>query len=653
MDSWPAAAVDSPAVQDSDRKGGGTVDLRIPDIGPALIVGEGSRGAVHRARHSTGAELAVRVQRGFDGDPARLEELLDTVGRMTDRHAHPHVAPVLMAGVTPTGDAYLAEPVLPGGSLRSALCRAPMPVEEVLSLGVLLASGMAAVHEVGGLLGWVAPDAVRRDDVDRPVWCSIGVDRILGGNDRVAAPMAHAAPELLQGLPASATSDVYGLGAVLGHALRGRPLSQADVEESSIVPLLGRVCTGQLVDLAAEGVDEPAAALVRQLMSLDPGSRPRSSEVVAMIQGVQSELGLPVSSAPGWTPPAGSTRIREAPAAPPSPSPIPPVPPRPKPALPGPRVRRRPQLLGWLVTRTGTYLPVGHETWIGADLDAMRGAPPRAHLRLDGLAPDHACIRPAGTGVVLEDHAGRTRISSGGHPPREVQQFSATFLEDGDVIHLGPVELRWRRFRDQEVIPPPPSHPLLAAAARDGLYTEPVIGAWLAAAGRCPPSVVAADIGVANPADAEPIPWIEQAGVVLQDLPVGRAVVVAAGPDGLRCPLGDDRPVPWHQVVRLRSETWGANQQRFTVEHQSGAITWSPSMVVWSSGETFLAAVARIWRAAAPAAWRTARDEHTNELRSRLGEPADGPADDVEHADLLYRVQGLPISPGGSSWLVS
>ena len=106
-------------------------------------------------------------------------------------------------------------------------------------------------------------------------------------------------------------------------------------------------------------------------------------------------------------------------------------------------------------------------------------------------------------------------------------------------------------------------------------------------------------------------------------------------------------------MVRLRSETWGANQRRFTVEHQSGTITWSPSMAVWSSGETFLAAIARIWRATAPGAWRTARDEHTNELRSRLGEPVDGPADDVEHADLLYRVQGLPISPGGSSWLVS
>ncbi len=576
----------------------------------------------------TGHDVAVRVVSPFGGDPAELDGLRRTAGLLTTR-AHPHVSAVWAAGVTDAGAGYLVEEIRAGGSLRTKLEEGPLDVAATLALGVRLAAGMAAVHACGSLIGWVAPDSVRTDAWGQPTWCGVGVDLLLRDGDSRRVPSMYAAPEWFEGGGPTVATEVYGLGAVLAHALRGRALADIGQDEESIVQLMTRVRTGDVPDLATEGFPQPVAALIRTLTALDPADRPDPTDAGAMIRAVQAQLGQPVTEVGSWSPPPQAVAVggkgpdRERLSVPPSPSP------QPAPHAPAPRPIPRPSVAGWLVTDGGDHWPVAREVRIGTD----------------------TTVRPMGTGVVLENRDEGTLLASDGQPPHRVACPSATFLQEGDAVHIGGQRLRWRAFVEAPLHVPAPSHALTAAAACTGLYTEPYVGALLAAAKRCRTAVVAVDVGLRSAADLAPVPWVASGDRVGLDLPVGRARVVTAGPDGVAVPLEGRRVVAWDRVRELRYSVWGANQQEFAIVHADGRISWSPPLGWPSTGSGFLKAVAGIWRAAAPEVWRQARAAHTADLRQRHGLPDTGPADDAEHDELRRRI--LPPRVGGDSHLVT
>ena len=586
---------------------------------------------MYRAPIPTGHDVAVRVVSPFGGDPAELDGLCRTAGLLTTR-AHPHVSAVWAAGVTDTGAGYLVEEIRAGGSLRTMLEKGPLDVADVLSLGVRLAAGMAAVHACGSLIGWVASDSVRTDAWGQRTWCGVGVDLLLRDGDSRRVPSMYAAPEWFEGGGPTVATEVYGLGAVLAHALRGRALADIGHVEETILPLMTRVRTGDLPDLAKEGFPEPVAALIHTLTALDPADRPDPTGAGAMIRAVQARLGQPVTEVGPWSPPSRAVPVgtkgpeRERLAVPPAPSPRPAPPsPSPRPVPPSPR----PSARGWLVTERGDHWPVAGEVRIATG----------------------TTVRPVGTGVVLENRDEGTLIASSGQPPRRIACPSATFLEEGDVVHVGGERLRWRAFVEAPFPVPAPTHALTAAAACAGVYGEPWVGALLDAAKRCRTSVVAVDVGLRTAADLAPVPWVARGDRVGLDLPVGRARVVTAGPDGVAVPLEGRRVVAWDRVRELRYSVWGANQQEFAIVHADGRVSWSPVLGWPSAGSGFLRAVAGIWRAAAPDVWRQARAAHTADLRQRHGLPDTGPADDAEHDELRRRI--LPPRVGGDSHLVT
>lgn len=293
--------------------------------------------------------------------------------------------------------------------------------------------------------------------------------------------------------------------------------------------------------------------------------------------------------------------------------------------------------VGWLVGDRGEILPLHGLTWLGS-APSEAGAQERRHC-VEGLHPTHACLLPVGTGLVVKTHRLPAAIVSNGQPPRMLDGQSLTGLDDGDILHLGPVRLRWTANATMPDEPiPPPEDELTAVAAASRLYRQPFVSALLAAAARTRGIVAAVDVGLRDVTDDAPAKWELRGASIVQDLPVERASVVVVGPSGVSVPLENRRPVPWGRVRQLRYGIGDVNQQ-FEILSDSGRIEWAALRGVPTMGTALLGAAAMAWRAAAPDVWQQARAAHSADLRQRHGFPDTGPADDASHEALLLRTR--------------
>ena len=139
---------------------------------------------------------------------------------------HPNVVPVYETGSVDER-LYLVMPLLPDGSLADQLASGPLAPAAVVELGRGLADALAAAHEAGVLHRDVKPANVLRTPHGTYQLADFGVARFVDATQTLGglllATVAYAAPEVLDGGPATAASDVYSLGATLHAALRGRP----------------------------------------------------------------------------------------------------------------------------------------------------------------------------------------------------------------------------------------------------------------------------------------------------------------------------------------------------------------------------------------------------------------------------------------------
>ncbi|MCA8925239.1 MAG: serine/threonine protein kinase [Planctomycetes bacterium] len=189
-------------------------------------LGAGGMGAVWRVEHrSTGARRALKATL-FD-DPEALERF------QREAHAlaaleHPNVARVHTAGEF-EGRLYMVLDLAQGGDLEARLARGPLDPEAARALAIELARGLAHVHARGLLHRDLKPSNVLFDEHGRPLLADFGLARALDGSSltqtgAVLGTPAYMAPEQARaGEPVDERADVYGLGAVLYHALTGAP----------------------------------------------------------------------------------------------------------------------------------------------------------------------------------------------------------------------------------------------------------------------------------------------------------------------------------------------------------------------------------------------------------------------------------------------
>src|SRR3954447_19714699 len=248
---------------------------------PVQRIGEGGMGVVHLALDPQGRAVALKVLRDHVcADPearARLRREVESLRRIRS----PHVAEVLGADLEGERP-YLATRFVPGPTLEDQVrAKGPLLVADVVSVGLVLAEALAAIHAARVVHRDLKPANVLLLDGD-PVLVDFGIAHLADETRITRAGLVmgtpgYLSPEVVGGWPVTPATDWWGWGSTLAFAASGRsPFGTGPLEV-----VLDRVRQGR-ADL--DGVDPRLVPGLAASLSPDPARRPRGPALVAMLR---------------------------------------------------------------------------------------------------------------------------------------------------------------------------------------------------------------------------------------------------------------------------------------------------------------------------------------------------------------------------------
>ena len=255
---------------------------------------QGGFAVVYRARDTrfdrTVALKVLRSERLNDRQLRRFRAECLATGRVS---SHPNIVTVYDAGMTRGRRPWLAMEYCSGGSLaHKVTTQGPLPVAEVISIGVRLCSALSAAHKAGILHRDVKPGNVLLTLYGEPALADFGIASVLIEDDTMTETAAytvmHAAPEILEGRAGTAASDIYSLGSTLFTLVAGQAPFATEAK-TGLAPLVTRIMRGDLPVIARPGVPTELEALLRRSMAADPSDRPGSA---AELGATLADLGL-------------------------------------------------------------------------------------------------------------------------------------------------------------------------------------------------------------------------------------------------------------------------------------------------------------------------------------------------------------------------
>jgi predicted ATPase len=260
-------------------------------------VGRGGFGIVYRCTQLALDRLvAVKVLTAkLDDRRERFLREQRAMGRLT---GHPNIVGVLQVGETTSGYPFLVMQYHRQGSLEARLRRSgPLPLDEVVRLGVKMAGALDAAHQHGILHRDVKPANILFTEYAEPALGDFGIAHITGAFTTAAGTFtgspAFTAPEVLGGDPPSHSSDVYGLGATLFAALTGHAAFERRSGEQIVAQFL-RIASESAPDLRESGIPDDICTIVETAMSREPGDRRSAASLGEELQRLQRRLGFTV-----------------------------------------------------------------------------------------------------------------------------------------------------------------------------------------------------------------------------------------------------------------------------------------------------------------------------------------------------------------------
>jgi eukaryotic-like serine/threonine-protein kinase len=274
-------------------------------------------------------------------------------------------------------------------ALRTGLCTesladrvqrtGPLPADEVARLGHELARVLSAAHAMDIRHGAVHPGNVLYRGADALVLADFGVDLRAAFPRDPSHAVEYVAPETLRTGDVDPRTDLYGLGALLYHALTGRVPHAGRFGEPMGERML-RVLSSQVPAFERDDVPPELSTVVNSLLATDPSDRPDA-------MWVAEHLASPDEAFDDFAP-ASTTVV--SPMQPPDPVTVEPDEPEPEPAVTTPTARparRRPSSRHYAYAGAGALgllLCVGVVTVLRSEPAALgttpRMPPPAASL---------------------------------------------------------------------------------------------------------------------------------------------------------------------------------------------------------------------------------------------------------------------------------
>lgn len=224
--------------------------------------------------------------------------------------AHPSIVTVYQAGISADGRPYIVMEFCPD-SLSQRYRRERIPVEEVLTIGVKIASALESAHRAGLVHRDVKPSNILVTTFGAPVLADFGISSSLTratADEVLAMSIPWSAPEVIaEETAGTVASEVWSLGATVYSLLAGHsPFERRDRAQNTKEQLRRRIARATYTDIARTDVPASLQVALARAMRRDPRERHASArEFADALRAVQTELGISPTSleiaADGWS----------------------------------------------------------------------------------------------------------------------------------------------------------------------------------------------------------------------------------------------------------------------------------------------------------------------------------------------------------------
>ncbi len=216
---------------------------------------------------------------------------------MAQLSSHPSILTVYQASVAADGRPYLVMEYC-SATLGQRYRAVQLPLAEVLSTGVRIASAVETAHRQGVLHRDIKPSNILTTAYGHPVLSDFGIAATLGeaeASEAVGLSIPWSAPEVLHDeVPGTVASEVWSLGATVYSLIAGRSPFEVPGGDNGTVTLMSRIERAKPASTGRIDVPPSLEHVLARAMSKRPHDRQASAlEFIRDLQAVEEELGLP------------------------------------------------------------------------------------------------------------------------------------------------------------------------------------------------------------------------------------------------------------------------------------------------------------------------------------------------------------------------
>ena len=278
------------------------------------LLARGGMGAVYKARDpALDRVVAVKTVQAILLETDMRDEFLERFrreARAAGRLAHPHIVSVHDFGVDEaTATPFIVMEYVPGATLETLLKGTPvLSVDQALDIVDQVAQALVEAHAHGIVHRDIKPANVYLDERGRVKVGDFGIARV-EGSDLTESGVSlgtpgYTAPEIVQGQPADARSDVFALGSLAYRLLTGEKPFRGVTRETIALDVLQ--WEPPPPDQVRPEIPAPVAAAVMRALAKAPAERtPTAAEFARELRAPATGKSrvLPVAPSPASTPP--------------------------------------------------------------------------------------------------------------------------------------------------------------------------------------------------------------------------------------------------------------------------------------------------------------------------------------------------------------